>query len=148
MNADMGNHEFRYALYPHQGTFPDCPIWKESYNFNYPLRVSPSPPPLSYTPPFSFNASFVLLDSVKLAEDQPSPDRVNVILRLAEMSGGREWAQLKFSPFAVPLSVSAVDLLERPVNGVDVKWDGKTHLKVHLLPFKVVSLLVSFPRNN
>ena len=144
MNADMGDHEFRYALYPHRGTFPDCPIWKESYFFNYPLRFSPSPPPISYTAPLSLSASFVHLDSLKLAEHQKAGS-VTVVLRLVEMSGGRECAVLTFA--SVPQNVYAVDLLERQVDNVRVDWDGKTTVRVYMLPFKVVSLLVHFPKN-
>eukprot|EP00466_Bigelowiella_natans_P010040 jgi/Bigna1/80071/fgenesh1_pg.67_\ len=41
-NADMGEHRFRYALYPHQGAGPgEGGVIQEGYALNHPLRVVP-----------------------------------------------------------------------------------------------------------
>jgi len=39
-SADMGTQKFKYALYPHVGTFQDAKTVQVALNYNSPLRIS------------------------------------------------------------------------------------------------------------
>jgi alpha-mannosidase len=37
LHCDIGNHEFKYALYPHKGAFYDSGAVQQGYEFNIPM---------------------------------------------------------------------------------------------------------------
>jgi len=37
LHCDIGNHEFKYALYPHKGAFYDSGAVQQGYEFNVPM---------------------------------------------------------------------------------------------------------------
>ncbi|QDP96581.1 alpha-mannosidase [Microlunatus elymi] len=83
----------------------------------------------------------VIIESIKLAEDQSG----DVIVRLYEPFGGR--GRAKITPGFGYGSVSEVDLLERPIEQVDVKpalvEAGAESAEVAVRPFQIVSLRFS-----
>ncbi|KAJ2715718.1 Glycoside hydrolase, 38 vacuolar alpha mannosidase [Coemansia sp. D1744] len=141
-HSDMGHHSFRYAIYPHTGTFSESNVVQEAYQFNVPLLELPItiPPQISSLrkrPFFSVSgARNVVLDTVKRAED----DKTSYIVRLYEAYGGHARALLTSRlPFS---SVCKVNLLEEPMDGPGIeRLDHSTALKVPFKPFEVVSLL-------
>ena len=85
--ADMGQHEFAYAIFPHAGTWQDAGLVAEATHFNVPVAwVRSNSPPHSL---FAVDDSNLVLDTVKLAEDGDA-----LVLRLYEAHGARGVARL------------------------------------------------------
>jgi alpha-mannosidase len=87
--ADMGTHEFAYALFPHNGGWREAGVVGEGLRFNAPLRFVPD----------AFDGSFaavddpnLVLDTIKRAERTDS-----LVLRLYEAHGGRGTARLRLA---------------------------------------------------
>ncbi|KAJ2780731.1 Glycoside hydrolase, 38 vacuolar alpha mannosidase [Coemansia javaensis] len=95
-NCDMGRHTFRYAVYPHAGTFTESDVVREAYQFNVPLVQLPvdaagAGAVAGAGPFFSVEgAPSVVLDTVKAAEG----DSRCVVVRLYETYGGHARATL------------------------------------------------------
>ena len=129
--ADRGQQEFSYALYPHQGDFRDARVVQQAYEFNVPLATfalvaggaRPSPRHCF----FSLDGDHVVLDTVKPAEDGHG-----LILRLYEALGGRGPAKLTFG-FDVA-GVTECDCLERPLARLPVKGNSVTFT---MTPFEI-----------
>ncbi|KAJ2017689.1 Glycoside hydrolase, 38 vacuolar alpha mannosidase [Coemansia sp. S680] len=97
-NCDMGHHSFRYAVYPHTGTFNESNVVREAYHFN--LALSHLPVDFGATNLAALSSFFaldnapnVVLDSVKAAEDDPR----DIVVRLYESYGGHARATLSTS---------------------------------------------------
>jgi alpha-mannosidase len=86
--ADMGRHEFAYALLPHAGGWREANVLAQATLFNAPLRRTE----------WSFEGSFaavdggLVLDTIKRAEDSDA-----VVLRLYEPYGGRGVAHVRLA---------------------------------------------------
>ncbi|ESO98562.1 hypothetical protein LOTGIDRAFT_142661 [Lottia gigantea] len=87
-NADMGEHEFTYAIMPHQGILQSSGVIQQSYNLNSPLLVQTGD--ISPTSYFSINTPQIILDTVKLSEDS----KKKIVLRLYESFGGNTTATI------------------------------------------------------
>ncbi|KAJ1535392.1 Glycoside hydrolase, 38 vacuolar alpha mannosidase, partial [Cladochytrium tenue] len=131
------SHSFRYALYPHSGTFHESDVVRAAYQFNAGLAsvahpaTAPKParPPPTPTPGSSSSAptvapgfftlagrgsGHVVIDTVKLAEDArpvtatPAGEPVaDVVVRLYEAYGGRGELQLNIPP---PIVLSTLNI--------------------------------------
>jgi alpha-mannosidase len=86
--ADMGRHEFAYALMPHRWNWRDAGVVAEALRFNVPLRwgggVSETLRPFA-----TADDPNLVLDTVKRAEDSEA-----IVLRLYEAHGGRGVARV------------------------------------------------------
>jgi alpha-mannosidase len=84
--ADMGAHEFAYALLPHAGGWRDAGVLAQATAFNAPLRRT------SHAVDGSFATvdGGLVLDTIKRAEDSDA-----IILRLYEPYGGRGVARVR-----------------------------------------------------
>ncbi|KAJ2694514.1 Glycoside hydrolase, 38 vacuolar alpha mannosidase [Coemansia sp. IMI 209128] len=149
-HCDMGMHRFRYAVYPHAGSFNESNVVQEAYQFNVPLQILPYDMsallgggrelPLAQ-PCFSISgARNVVLDTVKLAED----DGNNFIVRMYEAYGGHARALLTTRLPAD--AVHKVNILEERVDdGAELSWmsHSKT-VEVVFKPFEIVTLKFTF----
>jgi alpha-mannosidase len=130
-SADVGRHEFVYALMPHPGDFREAGVIEAARDLNSPLRVvngrgSRSP----HRQLFSLNTRQVILEAVKRAEDSDA-----VICRLYEAWGGRCSAQLKTS---LPVRRAwRADALENERELLELR-DGVVELSLE--PFKIVTV--------
>ncbi|KAJ2709888.1 Glycoside hydrolase, 38 vacuolar alpha mannosidase [Coemansia spiralis] len=142
--CDMGRHRFRYAVYPHSGTFSESNVVQEAYQFNVPLLELPvgCTRLLHDRPFFSLSgARNVVLDTVKVAED----DTQSYIVRMYEAYGGHARAILTTR---LPASaVAKVNILEEPMSSgstgeaAGIHWlERPRSLAVQFKPFEVVSL--------
>jgi alpha-mannosidase len=86
--ADMGTHEFVYALLPHTGGWRDAGVLREAVLFNAPLRWTSGAP----AEPFAAVEGDLVLDTIKRAEDSD-----DVVLRLYEPFGGRGVARVRIA---------------------------------------------------
>ncbi|GAA2398599.1 glycoside hydrolase family 38 C-terminal domain-containing protein [Streptomyces glaucosporus] len=131
--ADRGTHRMRYGLVP-GATIADAV--REGHAFNLPERSVPGGSPVA--PLVTVDSDQVVVEAVKLAEDRGG----DVVLRLYEAYGGRARATLA-AGFPV-VSVTATDLLERPLEGpagrdaYEVGESGAVVLR--LRPFQILTL--------
>ncbi len=76
--ADQGLQNFTYAIYYWNGSFGDCAVVQEAYELNCPVVVVPGS--AGETSIFELDAANIILETVKLAENNPD----DIILRLYE----------------------------------------------------------------
>ncbi|KAJ0069635.1 hypothetical protein NL108_011564, partial [Boleophthalmus pectinirostris] len=92
-NADMGTHQFTYAVMPHSGHFQDASVIRCAYNLNYPLRPAQCPPQAGPWSAFSVSSPAVVLETVKQAEDLTQA----LVVRLYESHGSSVTSALRTS---------------------------------------------------
>ncbi|ORX69069.1 hypothetical protein DL89DRAFT_275108 [Linderina pennispora] len=145
-NCDMGPHVFRYAVFPHKGTFAESTVVKEAYNFNVPLLHLPANADRfsmkggmagAAHPYFSLsNAPNVVLDTVKAAEDGSS----SFVVRMYEAYGGHAKALLTTALPAMKAEI--VNILEGHVS--DLEWlPHSKSTAIKFKPFEIVTVKFS-----
>lgn len=116
--ADRGEHQFAYALYPHQGDWKKGNTVQKGYEFNYPLIARFVDSHSGELPPsFSFvqaSPSNILLATIKKTED-----RDTLILRFYESEGNETPAVIQL--FRKPQQIFEVDLMENRIQSVPFK---------------------------
>jgi alpha-mannosidase len=125
--ADMGRHEFAYALLPHAGGWREGGVLREAILFNTPLVWTDGGP----EQPFAVVEGELVLDTVKRAEDSD-----DVVLRLYEPYGGRGTARVRIACAAA----RRCTLLEEEGEELAVE-DGA--VVVPYRPHEVISLKLS-----
>ncbi|KAJ3009233.1 Glycoside hydrolase, 38 vacuolar alpha mannosidase [Thoreauomyces humboldtii] len=93
-DCDIGDHDFRYALYPHAGSFTESNVVQAGYEFNVPLITKTTSSPSTNYPSQIFQlekGSTLVLDTIKVAEDPAGKD---IVIRMYEAYGGRGTATL------------------------------------------------------
>jgi alpha-mannosidase len=122
--ADMGRHEFAYALFPHAGGWREGGVVREGVLFNAPLRWTRG----GWEGSFATVEGGLVLDTVKRAEDSDA-----LVLRLYEPHGGRGVARVRLG---VPVSSARrANLLEEPTEEVDLAALGYR-------PHEVITVIV------
>ena len=127
--ADMGVHEFAYALVPHAGGWREGGILAQAATFNAPLRRT------SFAPAGAFATvdGGLVLDTIKRAEDSDA-----IVLRLYEPYGGRGTTQVRLAvPFA---HAHRATLLEEAGDALELD-DGA--IRIPFRPHEVVTVIVS-----
>ena len=126
--ADMGRHEFVYALVPHSGGWREGGVLGEAASFNVPLRWT-----TALEGPFaSVTGGSLVLDTVKRAEDSEE-----FVLRLYEPFGHRGTASVRVgTPFS---SAALANVLEEEGQALDV--DGDT-FELPYRPHELITVLV------
>ncbi|KAJ1744082.1 Glycoside hydrolase, 38 vacuolar alpha mannosidase [Coemansia sp. RSA 1086] len=148
-HCDMGHHTFRYAIYPHAGTFNESSVVREAYQFNVPLVQLPvdakaaaeAADSVGIMPFFSVTgASNVVLDAVKAAEDNCK----QVVVRLYEAYGGH--AKIKLATKLKITSAQITNILEEPLASVKVNaaaGDGGKAIELTFKPFEIKTVKFS-----
>ena len=88
--ADIGHHEFRYALMPHSGDFRAAGVIPAAHAFNSPLIVRKTKAAAGEHSFLSSSNPALVIDTVKKAEDSDA-----LIVRLYEAHGSRGSATLR-----------------------------------------------------
>jgi len=137
--ADMGSHEFSYAVFPHSGTFQSAGVIQHAYNFNQPICVVPGSVCEGFKGGsfFSVDNAAVILETVKKAETIPSA----AVVRLYEAYGGH--ARTKLSTSLPVKRVRTCNLLEIP-DDHDVVTCSGGHVELDFRPFQIRTLLLYF----
>ncbi|KAJ3071872.1 Alpha-mannosidase 2C1 [Podochytrium sp. JEL0797] len=141
--ADMQIHTFKYALYPHKGSFLESDVVKVAYQYNEKPIVHPTlviPSALISSDFFTVSERNFVLDTVKVAEDARVSGKngnVDVVLRFYEAYGGRGVARVD-TLFNIK-EASFCNILEDMEEPVTVENDGKT-LVIPFGPFKIISV--------
>ncbi|PCN48391.1 alpha-mannosidase [Curtobacterium sp. 'Ferrero'] len=129
-SADQGHHVFRTVLRVGASVLDAA---DSGYRLNLPVRSVPGS--ASVEPLVTVSSPQVFVEAVKLAEDRTG----DVVVRLYEASGGRATDVGVSFGFDVS-SVTAVDLLERPVESSS--WGAGEPVVLTLRPFEIVTLRV------
>jgi alpha-mannosidase len=129
--ADLGGHQFTYALMPHRGDFRQAGVIQAAEDLNSPLLPARgSLPPGSSRSLIEIDTRQVIVEAIKRAEDSNA-----VIVRLYEAWGGHCKARLRTT---LPASQAFLcDLLEREREELAVE-NGVIELE--LAPFKILTL--------
>ncbi|XP_078370059.1 alpha-mannosidase 2C1-like isoform X2 [Oculina patagonica] len=135
--ADMGSHEFSYAVYPHSGTFQSAQVIQHAYNFNQPISVVPGSVCEGFNGRsfFSVDNPAVILETVKKAELIPSA----AVVRLYEAYGGH--ARTRLSTSLPVKKVKKCNLLEIPDDDEVVTCSGG-QVELSFRPFQITTLLL------
>ncbi|CAH2273484.1 alpha-mannosidase 2C1 [Pelobates cultripes] len=138
--ADMGHHEFSYALMPHAGSFQEARVIQHAYSFCTPLiTTSTVGSQTSSWSAFTVISPAVILETVKQAENQPG----SLVLRLYESFGSTVDTLLQTS---LPVQeVFLCDLLERPYSSQPLPLE-ESGVKLSFTPFKVLTVLLILKR--
>jgi alpha-mannosidase len=100
-DADMGRHEFAYALLPHVGGWREAGVLIEAVQFNAPLRWTHGVP----AEPFASVDGGLVLDTIKRGERSD-----DLVLRLYEPFGGRGVARVRLgTPFSEARLANALE---------------------------------------
>ncbi|XP_077120078.1 alpha-mannosidase 2C1 [Ranitomeya variabilis] len=138
--ADIGHHEFSYALMPHERSFQEAGVIQHGYNFCMPLLTSSALSAEQKTwSAFTLLSPAIVLEAVKRAEKRPD----SLVLRLYESYGSTvdTWLQTSL----LVKEVFMCDLLERPCSSKPIMLEDQG-VKLSFTPFKVLSLLLVLQR--
>lgn len=108
--ADLGEHEFTYAFYPHRGGYSDGKVVQAGYELNIPLSVVLLSPNTGGELPvrgifLAVEPGNIIIETIKKTEDGHG-----VIIRLYECAGRETTAKLQIH---LPIqSMELVDLME------------------------------------
>jgi alpha-mannosidase len=128
--ADMGRHQFRYALMPHAGDFRAAGVIEAARCFNSPLMIRKTDAPRAERSFFSVDQASVVIDTVKMAEDSN-----DLIVRLYEAHGGR--CRVRLSSVLPVQSATRCNLLEQDEQRLRWKRGG---VEFSVTPFQIVTL--------
>ncbi|XP_048472979.1 alpha-mannosidase 2C1 [Rhincodon typus] len=138
--ADMGHHQFTYAIMPHAGSFQEANVIQFAYNINYPLHIVPAEPSVSASSSwsaFSIQSPAVILETIKQAEDRKNA----LVIRLYESHGSTVVTWLHTS---LPVKQAVwSDLLEQPI-GTKPLSIIDSQIQLSFTPFQIRSLLLTF----
>ena len=137
--ADQGHQHFRYALYPHAGTWKEAMTVRHGFEYNYPLTaVVTTAHPGSLPPAHSFvsvTPENVVLTAVKKAEDSDA-----LIFRVYEWAGKASTVEFHVPPGATGATVT--NLMETPEGGaIPVSGDV---VKAPIKPFEILTMRVDY----
>jgi alpha-mannosidase len=139
--ADRGHHHFRYALYPHAGTWQQAMTIRHGWEYNYPLQaVVTTAHPGSLPPSHSFvsvSPENVVLTAVKKAEDANG-----LIFRVYEWAGKSATVEFHVPPGATAATVT--NMQETP-EGPALALTGDT-VKAPIKPFEILTVRVDYPQ--
>jgi alpha-mannosidase len=144
-HADMGRHNIRWAILPHQGSLGPTTV-RTAYNFNNPIKLVESIPGTNSQPfenPIKLTGNpSLILDVVKRGEDDEDVSRgelevrkgKSVILRIYDSLGGRSKGTIETT---LDLKrVFRTNILEDDEDEITFK-DGNS--EISLRPFEVAT---------
>jgi alpha-mannosidase len=107
-DADQGDHEFTYSLYPHQGDFRSGGVVREAYDLNCPMKATGvmGKESLTYSL-LSIEENNILADTVKRSEEGD-----DIVIRMYETYGKRTKAHVKLADLNATSAVSCTCLEE------------------------------------
>jgi alpha-mannosidase len=138
-DADRGHHHFRYALYPHSGSWQQAMTVRHGYEFNYALtamqaeaHTGPMPPEHSFVTVDSGN---VVLTAMKKAEDSDA-----LVFHMYEWAGKNGSVTVTVPPGAT--GAVETNLLESlQGSALPIEHDRVT-VPVH--PYEIVAVKVAY----
>ena len=139
---ELGQHEIKFALMPHDGDLRPSDAARAGYEFNHQIEAVATDVHKGDLPKekgfVSVITPNVLLSGIKKAEDGEE-----LVLRLYETEGKAVTAEVEIdSSLVEPNSVAVeTDILERPVSDSSAKLEGNT-LKVSIPAFGIATVKI------
>lgn len=129
---DIGEHEFTYSLFPHNGDFVTGHTVKEAYALNQPLTAQKGVAEGIKESFFGFDSEYVELDAIKQSEDKKY-----LVVRFHEYTGSKR--KVKMMPgFSYQAYVES-DLMERPIE--EMKKKEEDSITVEVKPYEIKTYL-------
>ncbi|MBP1042145.1 alpha-mannosidase [Vagococcus sp. BWB3-3] len=137
--ADIGCHEFTYALYPHEGDFRQGSVYREAYGLNQPClsMTIDGTQELGLAEMFSglrLDQENIICETIKLADRNDG-----IVVRLYE-SWGKKTTAILASDFGQSVSAYESDLLEE--NLIPLEMMRQDRLKVVFAPYEIKTILL------
>lgn len=133
--GDIGEHDFTYSIYPHEGDWRSGATVREAYNLNVPLLASGGTSDVGTNADYSFACvtnKNVVLDTIKGAEDGDG-----IIVRVYESNGSRGKVSIDFG-FAIK-DAAECNLMEENESTVPVLDNS---LSFTIKPFEIKTFRV------
>ena len=128
--ADMGLHEFAYAIMPHAGNWRDAGIVAEAYRFNVPVLFALASSPAEPRSFASVDDVNLVLDTIKKSENDES-----IVLRLYECHGARGTAKVRVDlPFKTAVFCNVLEDDAKPARVMD------SSIEVPYGPFTIITV--------
>jgi alpha-mannosidase len=140
-DADQGEHHFRYALYPHAGTWKDALTVRHGWEYDYPLQAVVTTAHAGSLPAEHSFAS-VTPDNVVLTAVKKAEDANGLIFRVYEWAGKETTAEFHVPPGATAATVT--NLMEQP-EGEPLQVAGNV-VKVAIHPYEILTIRVDYAR--
>ncbi|OXM83317.1 alpha-mannosidase [Paenibacillus rigui] len=131
--ADQGEHEFTYALYPHEGDWLQGGTVASAWALNNPVQARSGGTEKQAFSLCTLSADHVMIDAVKKAEDRHA-----VIVRLHEFAGMRGTVTLTSGTRVA--GWQETDLMERPIG--ELREEGTVSFEIS--PYEIKSILLVF----
>lgn len=135
MALEKGSHAFRYALYPHTGTWRDAKSYKTGYEFNNRLIAVKT---TNHAGSLPMEQSFISAEPDNLVITAVKRSGTNVLIRFYEAAGEKTNAKLHF--FSPIHSAWKTNLLEEEQERIGISDNA---LSIGVDPFKIVSVLLT-----
>ena len=140
--ADKGRQQFRYALYPHAGTWKQAQTVRRGYELNDPLKAEQVFAHTGTLPAEHSWASVenpnVTLTAIKKAEDADA-----LIFRMYEWAGEATQVKLHIPPGAT--AATETNLMEKS-EGAALNISGDT-ITVPIKPYEILTIQATYPHN-
>ena len=132
--ADQGDHDFIYSLYPHDGKLTDSDVIKEAYYLNFPMTAIKACGETD-TLPSSFSAISVNCDNVVCETIKKAEESDDIIVRLYESKNIRKSAEIAFG-----FDVKEVKLCDLVENEIDTLSVTNNSVSVDFNGFEIITL--------
>ncbi|GAA0840387.1 alpha-mannosidase [Bifidobacterium pullorum subsp. gallinarum] len=134
VTADLGEHEFTYSLYPHEGDWRNAGIVRKAAELNHELPCVRTSSKQGIQPSvhslIPFESQHVVLDTVK-----PAEDGTGYILRFYESAGGRDEVKLTW-----PYPCETVHLSNAVEEELERLYTAEGRLTLHFLPYEIKTI--------
>jgi alpha-mannosidase len=141
--ADKGRQQFRYALYPHAGSWKQALTVRRGYELNDPLKAEQVFPHTGTLPAEHSWASIenpnVTLTAIKKAEDSDA-----LVFRMYEWAGTPSDVKLHIPPGAT--YAIETNLMEKP-EGAHLALSGDV-VTVPIKPYEILTVQAIYPNHN
>ena len=138
--ADKGRQQFRYALYPHAGSWKQAQTVHRGYELNDPLKAEQVFPHTGTLPAehsfVSIENPNVTLTAIKKAEDSDA-----LVFRMYEWAGEPTQVKLHIPPGAT--AATETNLMEKP-EGTALDISGDT-ITVPIKPYEILTIQANYP---
>ncbi len=138
--ADKGRQQFRYALYPHAGSWKQAQTVRRGYELNDPLKAEQVFPHTGTLPAehsfVSIENPNVTLTAIKKAEDSDA-----LVFRMYEWAGEPTQVKLHIPPGAT--AATETNLMEKP-EGTALDISGDT-ITVPIKPYEILTIQANYP---
>jgi alpha-mannosidase len=138
--ADRGHQHFKFALYPHAGTWKDAMTVRHGFEYNYPLTAEATTPHKGSLPAEHSFAS-VAPDNVVLTAVKKAEDAKGLIFRVYEWAG--KDSTVEFHVPAGAKGATVTNMMETPEGSPLAVAGDVVQASIH--PYEILTIRVDYP---